>query len=425
VRHSAWTGVLVTGALVLGATGGAGAQNPMERMPEVRRLIVARNAPAALALLDSIRAVVPAHPNVPYLRAHALGVAGRLDEAAAEIRTLQRWDARYARLALRDSSVAALRERFATADSLAALAERPHSTATLFATIDERDLVAEGTAYDPATRSVLISSLNKHKIVAIAPDGSVSDRVATGAGGLRSVAGIHVDSARNTLWATSNARFDTPTDSTHSALFAFDARTGALKTRVAVPASRGAGNFLNDITTGPDGTAYVTDSRTGRVYIAAPGATELRELTLLGRIIAPNGITISPDGRVLFVSDVDHIRGHDLRGGQSWRVAMPDSVIVSGIDGLAFADGTLIAHHPLAFWRIARYELDPSWRRIVRRTLIEANTPDGRTSTTGEVVGASYVFIGNSQIDRMNSRTIDAATMEPIRIYRVPLGSPR
>jgi acyl-homoserine lactone acylase PvdQ len=29
------------------------------------------------------------------------------------------------------------------------------------------------------------------------------------------------------------------------------------------------------------------------------------------------------------------------------------------------------------------------------------------------------VYIGNSQIDRMNAKTIDAATMEPIRIYRV------
>jgi hypothetical protein len=35
------------------------------------------------------------------------------------------------------------------------------------------------------------------------------------------------------------------------------------------------------------------------------------------------------------------------------------------------------------------------------------------------------VWIGNSQIDRMNAKTIDAATMEPIRIYRVPLAATR
>ena len=64
-------------------------------------------------------------------------------------------------------------------------------------------------------------------------------------------------------------------------------------------------------------------------------------------------------------------------------------------------------------------------RRIIGRTLIEANTPDSRTSTTGEVVGGAYVFIGNSQIDRMNQRQLDAATMQPIRMYRVPVPGSR
>jgi sugar lactone lactonase YvrE len=142
---------------------------------------------------------------------------------------------------------------------------------------------------------------------------------------------------------------------------------------------------------------------------------------------APNGITISPDGRVLFVADADHIQALDIRSGSTWRVATPDTVNVSGVDGLAFVNGALIAHHPLSFWRIARYPLDAAWRRIEGRELLEANTPDSRTSTTGEVAGDDYVYIGNSQIDRMNARTIDAATMEPIRIYRVrvqPSGVP-
>jgi hypothetical protein len=122
---------------------------------------------------------------------------------------------------------------------------------------------------------------------------------------------------------------------------------------------------------------------------------------------------------VLFVADADRIQALDIRAGSTWRLATPDSVNVAWIDGLAFAGGALIAHHPLSFWRIARYSLEPGWRRIDGRQLLEANTPDGRTSTTGEVVGDDYVYIGNSQIDRMNAKTIDAATMEPIRIYRV------
>ena len=397
----------------------AAAQISLARMADVRRAIVARDTVTALALLDSLYAVVPDHPNVVFLRAHAFGLAGRTADARRELARLLRWDARYAQIALRDTNVAVLRGELAHADTLARLAERPLSLGTVWATIGERDLVAEGTAWDPASRSVLIGSLNKHKVVAIAPDGTVSDRVAAGAGGLRSVVGIHVDTARRTLWVASNARYDTPADSTPSALFAFDARTGELRSRLAVPG--GGRHFLNDVTSAPDGSVYVTDTQAGKVWHAPFGATELRELTALGRVLAPNGITISSDGRVLFVADVDHVRALELGTGRTWRVASPDSVGVSGIDGLAFAGGALIAHHPLAFWRIARYPLDPTWLRITGRELLEANTPDGRTSTTGELVGDDYVYIGNSQIDRMNAKTIDPATMEPIRIYRVRL----
>jgi len=345
----------------------------MERMPEVRRLIQARDARGALTLLRTIETRVPDHPNVAFLRAHAYGTAGILDSAEIDIRRLLHWDARYAQLALRDSSVATLRTRFPDIDSLAARAGRPVSTASVWATIAEPDLVAEGTAYDPATRSVLIGSLNKYKIVAIGPDGTVSDRVAPATGGIRSIAGIHVDSVRGILWAASNARFDTPADSTPSALYAFDARTGAFRHRVAVPA--GGAHFLNDITTSPDGTVFVTDSRAGRLWTAHPAERTLRDVGAIGPLLAPNGITISTDGRVLFLSDADHIRGHELATGRTWRLAQPDSIGTSGIDGLAFHGDALIAHHPLSFWRIARYQLDPTLRSITGRTLIEANTP--------------------------------------------------
>ncbi|HYC52785.1 MAG TPA: hypothetical protein VEB19_16850 [Gemmatimonadaceae bacterium] len=406
--------------LALGiASHGALAQSPMARMPEIRREIQAGNARNALAILRSIQAEVAGHPNFTFLRAHAYGAAGILDSAEMDIRRLLRWDARYAQLALRDTSVAALRPRFRNIDSLAARDARPVNHASVWATINEPDLVAEGTAYDPATRSVLIGSLHKYKILAIGPDGAVSERVAPRAGGIHSIVGIHVDSVRGILWAASNPRFDAPDDSTPSALFAFDARTGAFRQKLPVPA--GGARFINDITTAPDGTVFVTDSRAGRVWTARPGETALRDFGAIGPMLNPNGVTISTDGRVLFVSDVDHIRAHDLTNGHTWRLGVPDSLTVSGVDGLAFHEGSLIAHHPLQFWRVARYHLDGSLRRITRRTLIEANSPDGRTSTTGEVVGGDYVFIGNSQIDRMNQRQIDAAAMQPIRIYRILL----
>jgi len=419
--------VLSTVVLALVATPSVlPAQGPISAaLQEVRRNTAAGDHARAVFLADSLLSRVPYHPSVVLARAVALARAGRRSDAVAAVRQLLRWDPRYARRALQDSALVPLHAEFrhAVLDSLVALVDRPIARGHVWAVLAERDLIPEGTAWDPATRSVLVGSLNKNKIVAIAPDGSVTDRVPAGSHGLGSVAGIHVDRTRGVLWVTSNARFDQAQDTTRSRLFAFDAATGAFRSAYAAPGPRG--HFLNDLTTGPDGAVYVTDSRAGRVWVRRPGRTALEPFTAAGDVLAPNGITTSTDGRHLFVADVGHIQVVSLESGQRWRLAMPDSIhLAGGIDGLAFVGDALIAHHPLVFWRIVRYRLDPAYRAITGRELLEANTPDSRTSTTGEVAGDHYVFIGNGQIDRMNARTIDSATMDPVRMYRIRLDAP-
>lgn len=412
--------LVLAGAVSTPAAGqaalGAAVQN-------IRTAMTAGNHETSTRIADSLWRSFPGHPSLVMLRAQAFAAAGKLDDAERDLRRLIAWDARYARRALQDSSLAALRPRLeATVTPLAARADSAIGRGRVIATIEERDLVPEGTTWDPATRSVLIGSLNKNTIIAIAPDGRITDRVARGANGLHSVVGIHVDSARGILWVTSNARFDRQTDSTRSALYAFDAATGRFRNRYEIPAGSGP-NFLNDLTTSPDGSVYVTDSRAGVVWTLRAGTTSMSRFDAAGETTSPNGITISRDGRHLFFSDMDFIRVVPLAGGAPWTLEVPDSINVFGIDGLAFVPDGLIAHHPLSYWRVVRYSMDRGHRRITGRTIIEFNTPDSRTSTTGEIAGDDYVYIGNSQIDRMNAGRIDAATMDPIRIYSVPLRS--
>jgi sugar lactone lactonase YvrE len=388
----------------------------------IRSAMAAGQHDTAIRLADSLRQQFPGHPSLVMLRAQAYAAARRLDDAERDVRRLMAWDARYARRALQDSILAPLRPRLeATVTPLAARADSAMSRGAVWATIEERDLVPEGTAWDPATQSVLVGSLNKRAIVAIDRDGRVSDRVRRGADGLASVVGIHVDARRGTLWAASNARFDNADDTTSSALFAFDAATGQYRGRYGLPVGATGPHFLNDLTSAPDGTVFVTDSRAGAVWVLRPGATTLVRFAAAGDVTAPNGITISADGRHLFVADMDHITVVPLAGGAPWHLEAPDSINVTGIDGLAFTGDALVAHHPLSYWRVASYPLDAAHRRITGRLIVEVNTPDSRTSTTGEVAGDHYVYIGNSQIDRMNAGTIDATTMDPIRIYRVHL----
>jgi sugar lactone lactonase YvrE len=396
---------------------GAAAQN-------VRTAMAAGNHETAVRIADSIYRVFPGHPSLVILRAQAFARAGRLDDAERDVRRLLAWDARFARRALQDSLLAGLRPRLeAIVTPLAARADSAMGRGRVLATIEERDLVPEGTAWDPGTRSILIGSLNKNAILAISTDGRVSDRVQRGSNGLGSVVGIHVDSVRGILWATSNARFDRAADTSKSALFAFDAATGRFRGRYPLPVSTTGTNFLNDLTSGADGSVYVTDTRAGAIWVLRPGATALARFDAAGGVTSPNGITISLDGRHLMIADMDYIKVVPLAGGSPWKVEVPDSINVFGMDGLAAVPGGVIAHHPLSYWRVVHYSMDPALRRITGRTLIEINTPDSRTSTTGEVAGEDYVYIGNSQIDRMNAGTLDPATMDPVRIYGIPLRS--
>jgi DNA-binding beta-propeller fold protein YncE len=414
------TRLAVAFLVILGVAPAAGSAQSVvsSRVAAVRSAIAAGQHEIAVAHADTLIRRAPGHPTAVLVRAIALAAAGRDAEALAAVRVLLRWDPRYASRAFQDSSLAGLRSRFGVdVDALAARADRPIARGHVWAVLQERDLVLEGTAWDPGTQSVLAGSLHKNKVVAIAQDGTVSDRVRSGAHGLGSVVGIHVDSVRGLLWVTSTPRFDTLADTATPAVFAFDVATGEFRRRV----DTAPGSFPNDLTTGSDGTVYVTDSRNDQVLVLRPGADAFDTLAVAIPLVSSNGITVSDDGLHLFIASLDHVRVIALDDGRDWRLAVPDSINVAGIDGLAFVDGTLIAHHPLAYWRLARYQLDPAFERINGVEFFERNSPDPRTSTTGEIGGAYYYYMGNGQLDRMNARTIDSATMEPIRMYRVPL----
>src|SRR5687768_6978467 len=104
--------LLVLAALPVAAR----AQNPLVRMGEIRKAISAGDTATAFVLLDNLTPFAPDHPNLVLLRAHANGRAQLYAEARREIKRLLRWDPRYARAALRDTSVAALRAEFSAVD---------------------------------------------------------------------------------------------------------------------------------------------------------------------------------------------------------------------------------------------------------------------------------------------------------------------
>lgn len=297
-------------------------------------------------------------------------------------------------------------------------------------TINQPDLVPEGIAHDPVTRTFYVSSTYRRKIVAVGPDGEARDFASEAQDGLLGVVGMKVDARRRVLWSAAGDAGRNmpmvgmkPAGEGSSRLFQYDLRTRKLVRKLA-PAGRGK-HFLNDLVLGARGVVYVTDSLQGAVYTVRAGGARLETLIEAGRLPWPNGIAISGDQRTLFVATREGYRAIDIA---TRRVReLPSIVPVGGTDGLAYHRGALIAVQPWEQGRvIQRYVLSPAGDRIVRSEVVAADHPEHLQPTTGVVVGDELHYIANSQLQLFRSifradGTFPLLPLRPVVVLRVGL----
>jgi hypothetical protein len=129
-----------------------------------------------------------------------------------------------------------------------------------------------------------------------------------GTNGLLSVLGVLADEASNTLYAcsvdASGFGIIVPTGTKPGALKTFDLKTGAPKASYDMPAGRiaGQGPLCNDIVIAADGTAYVTDTLSGRILRLKKGGSALETWATDPRwdVKGPqlDGIAILDDGNI-------------------------------------------------------------------------------------------------------------------------------
>jgi hypothetical protein len=135
-----------------------------------------------LATAAAAFALAPTVPPVAYHQARALALGGRTDSAITLLDRRARQGAVAVFEAPGDIAFTRLTQSRAWRGIAARIAEaqRPISHSSPAFELAERDLTAEGTAWDSKTRTLFLSSMYKRKIVAIAPDGGVRDRVGRG-----------------------------------------------------------------------------------------------------------------------------------------------------------------------------------------------------------------------------------------------------
>jgi sugar lactone lactonase YvrE len=132
--------------------------------------------------------------------------------------------------------------------------------------------------------TLIIGSIGEGAVFRWRPGEKQAERwIQPGTDGLLSPFGVWADERTHRLWLCSNEAPNSPIKAAAgeatSAVYVFDLRTGGVLGRLPFP--QDPRSLCNDITTGKDGTAYITDTRNARIFRVKPGATAL-EIWLQG-----------------------------------------------------------------------------------------------------------------------------------------------
>jgi DNA-binding beta-propeller fold protein YncE len=311
-------------------------------------------------------------------------------------------------------------ETMAAMPELRALAKRarraspPVRHSQVAFTVAENDLIPEGLAYDPASRKLYLSSVNRRKIVEIAPDGSFRDFATERQDGLGHVFGMKVDARTNTLWATSLSNEE------GSGVFHYDLATGRLIRKYVIAADL----LFNDLVVSSSGDVFVTATRAEALYWIAARTDRLVEWRPGLKLARANGIALSGDEKKLFVSTFpDGVTVIDRESGYARPLARPAKVSLSSIDGLYFYGNSLIAvQNGCIAHRVARIFLNPALDRVEKVEVLERGNPLFDIPTTGAVGEGAFYYIANSQLHNYGANGIVAREkLRPISILKLKL----
>jgi SMP-30/Gluconolactonase/LRE-like region len=264
--------------------------------------------------------------------------------------------------------------------------------------IQERDLVPESLAYDPAGKHFYFGTMTKGKVLRCAISG-VCTQFATG---LNTVLGMKVRGGA--LWLLNNSSAD-------SALIQYNVASGAIVRKYQVS---GSGHLLNDLAFSPEGEVYMTDTRAGAVWHLDVNAANLEKLS--GEFQAANGIAVSSDGRFLYVSTFpDGITIFDFKTHAATPLSHPANLCLAYVEGLYFHRGALIAiQNGFMTPRVVRMNLSRDLTSITHFDVLERRNPLFAGITTGVVIGHELFYMANVQDDKKSGFT-------PITILKVGL----
>lgn len=359
----------------------------------------------ALSLMETAVQQTPKHPSFLYHLARAQAFTGKQGEAMNSLEQCIALGA--SPPAIEEPAFEALKNTPRWSRIVEGLKQNKEASGSgdVAFVIRQKDLIPEGIAYDAQTGVFYVSSTYRRKIVAVDPEGEVTDFTAEKQDGLWGVVGMEVDSKRRYLWANAgNAgvqmnMIDPDLDTKGmTGVFQYDLRTGKLIRKYELGGKEDE-HFFNDMTIATTGDVFLTDSISGSIYKVSADTRELKLLLRPDGLAFPNGIGLSTDGRYLYVSHIAGISVLDLETMDFRAVDSPEDVTLSGVDGMEYYDNSLIAVGGVSgVDRVVRLYFGQDPTRIERMEVLQANHPLYQQPTTGVVAQDAFYYIANSQL---------------------------
>ena len=281
----------------------------------------------------------------------------------------------------------------------------PVHNSRLITTLGTRDVRPESIAFDVRRKAFLLGNAARSELVECSLRGDCHNFVMPKAGERGYVLGIKIDSARGEVWATNN----TPSA---ASLRCYDLETGKLQRNASIQGK----HVFNDLAISSTGTVYVSDTAEGSVYQLPSRTTALQRMAPQHKFRAANGIAISANGTLLYVSTWgDGIDVIDLPSGAVMPMIHPRDVCLAFIDGLYAIQGSLIAiqNGPM-LPRIVELGLSKSQRQILAMKVLERRNQAFDGITTGVIVRNNLYYVANPQTDKERD-----ADLRPLQVFSV------
>ena len=314
-------------------------QNGMESMDK-------KNYKEAADSFSKACELLPGHPYLIFLTAKSYTLAGNENEGAKWLGKMVDYGF-YGALRSDDPFVDMLKSKeYASLAARIKQLQQPVGNSEVVFVVPEKNLIAEGLAYDPNGQRFFAGSTYLRKIIVINKDGEYVNFTNTPDDWWQ-VLGMKVDSARGVLWAATTAfgpeMIDySPEDLGKSGIAKLDLKNGRVLKKYFFDAKPGARGF-NDLDINANGDVFITDTEQGAVYVLYRGKEDISEFLPPGSFRSPNGIALSNDGKHIFIAHTRGISVVEIASKKVLLLPTPENVTASGIDGLYFYKNTLVA----------------------------------------------------------------------------------